>query len=230
MKNNKSIRKAIALASVLIILILVIAIVYLFFIDNGNPRYFEPEVENSLLFSKVKNLLSISRDCSGEQQVEESGFHGIIEYNCLKTTIEEADYIMDSILRIYGVLLNQNDIIEMENKYGIKIIDDRKDLSEPINGHLYSFDDENIKVYIGEARYTPIIVRLGYGWLHYEGNHYEMEHDRESAKEKPNYRYYYFYCICKDDCLYIFKAYCNTSSIIDVIDNSVRLINSITDV
>lgn len=178
---NHNSKCVLKIASALLLLCIGIALVcYLFVYDKGKAQLYQPQLNYRFLQTQMERIHPVSEDLSDEITVTQTGFKGILSYSCTKSTVDEIKEDFQYLSR---------------NEY---------------EGTHITFPDDSYEIYVGLARYTPIIDAWRYGWWDYEGNIYAQKNGKTAAEGKPNYRNYFHYTIRKKDVKISLAIYCNT--------------------
>lgn len=190
--------KYILKVSILLLLISTITMSTLWFLyDKGKPQTYQPQLGYKFLQAQIERINSIGENSYGETTMAQDGVKGIIVYSFSKNAGEEIQDYFKQLSR---------------NEY---------------DGVHYTFPDDSREIYVGSARYTPMIESIGYGWWSYEGNIYAMRNGKTAAEGKPNYRNYFSFTIRKNDELFSVWIYCNTSNAEKALSVSIDCINKL---
>ena len=189
--------RALVIVTVILLTFVIIGmVIFLFVFDRNKPQIYQPQVDYRFLQNEIERLDSFAGNLSGEVTVSQGEFKGIIAYDRSENSVAE--------IKEYFSYLSRN----------------------PYYGTHITFPNDDYEIFISEARYTPIVQALGYGWLHYEGNLYAQRNGRDAAEGKPNFRNCFNFTIRKADEQFVFTVYCNTSDAEKALTEAIDYVNA----
>lgn len=176
-------KKVLRISAIITLTVFLIAAVclvqYLFFFDLNKPQKYFPYMDTFFLDTTIERLPEIEENISGEVNISEKDFKGIVKYVCLAKA-------------------EQDDVNYLDNK-------------DSFNGYIRRFSDESIELFVYEALYTPVIEAWQYGWWDRNGNLYADMNGHDAAKQVPNYRNCFRFCVVKGNSKYYFTVFSSDS-------------------